>query len=139
MISSLEIESHIVDIDEEIEGVKNRLDGIGQSGLVPMSDGWAFMCLTSEGRMCLYATLDQLQSIRDDLEYSLFNAKLVEEEAVIRNCTPDEIIALREGKCTYIPDYDDHSSDDCRAEHNILCEVGMHIETNPFALEELEL
>lgn len=137
--TSLEIEATIIEVDEAIHEIETSLNDLGHSGLTQVNGEYMFVCMTSEERMCLYATLDSYSSLRMDLQGEWMTAHAAELEATRRKCTPEEVIALWEGKCTYIPDYDDHSSDDARAEQDILREVGMNIQANPLELRELDL
>lgn len=139
MISSLELEANMIELDEHIAKDQLALDAMPHSGLTFLPSGEAvFACNNIEDRWLMNSCHDQLKEQREHLTAEWLTARAAEEEAQRRGCTPEEIIALWEDRCTYIPDYDDHSSDDCRAEQNILCEVGMHIEVNPIPLNKLD-
>ena len=114
-------------VDEANEHVKNG----GQSGLAMLPSGPAFVCFGAEER---WMRAEHEEQERRCKEWERERREYLRElalEAERRGCDEDELEALWQGKATYIPDYDDHSSDDPRAEQNIVCELGMSI-FNPF-------
>lgn len=137
--STLEIEAEIIEVDEMINEATEELEGFTRGGLTTINGMPAFVCQCDELSIGIDTTLINMQKRRNDLQADWLYAMAYEEEAKRRNCTPEEIVALWEGRCTYIPDYDDHSSDDARCEQNILCEVGMHIVTSPVKTQDLDL
>jgi len=100
--------------------------------LIQLDGGRAIMC--KRGSMDEYyrreaeqQALEYDERRRDIEEYW----RAAEEEAQRRGCDADEVVAVWEDRATYIPDYDDHDSDDPQAEQNILSENGMSV-FNPF-------
>lgn len=96
--------------------------------LVKFSNGnHGIMCTNIEESMLRRLADDQEQEAR---EWEAEQRQLQDElagEAARRGCSEDELLALWQGKATYLPDYDDHSSDDPRCEQNICNELGMHV------------
>jgi len=137
--NSIEIEATIIEIDDDIYQLQEEINKLGPSGATFVNGEPMFICRNSEDRMGMVANLDQLQQMRLDLQNEWMYSVSAEHEAKRMKCSPEEVIALWEGRCSSIPDYDDHSSDDALCAQNILCEVGMHIETNPLELNELDL
>lgn len=83
--------------------------------------------LTAEDRWALAESKRQEEETRIAEQEARDYQETLSAEAQRRGCDEDELEALWQGHATYLPDYDDHTSDDPRAEQNITCELGMHV------------
>jgi len=136
--SSLEIKSAIADLNDDIKQLRDQIDGLPPSGLTILGGRPVFVCTCSEDAWMTRDSLTQALWQRDFLLGQLAQAEAVEIEAARRRCSVEEVLAMQEGRCTWINDYEDHDTDGPRSMHTILDELGMHIECSPVRLVDLE-